>query len=111
MGEWRGGGGAWVGSSEVGCASAGFAGDACPDADRCGHRVAGQMPFFFGLAGPETVFVIVACELLAGDVDDAVGAQPGGLSFPTGASLWAFCLRWEEEFGVPTAVGQVTPII
>ena len=69
------------------------------------------MSFFFGLAGPETVFVVVPCELLAGDMDDAVGAQPVGLSFATGAGLWAFCLRWEEEFGVPTAVGQITPIV
>lgn len=69
------------------------------------------MPFFFGLAGPETVFVIVACGLLAGFVDDAVDAQSVCLGFPTGASLWAFRLGWEEEFGVPTAVGRVTPIV
>lgn|GEM_PF-3576199 len=90
--------------------SVGFAGDACPDANRCGNDVAGQMSFFFGLAGPETVFVVATCELLASEMDDAVGAQAIGLSFPTGAGLWAFCPRWEEKFGVPTAVGQSTPI-
>ncbi len=99
MGEWS-----------EGCRSAGCASDARSDADRCGHRVAGEMTFFFGFARPKTVFVIVACELLAGAMDDAVGAEPVCLGFPTGPSLWAFCLGWEEEFGVPTAVRQVTPI-
>ena len=91
--------------------SAGCASDACPYADRRSDRVARQMPFLFRFAGPEAVLVIVACELLAGNMYGAVGAQPVGLRFSTGAGLWTFCLRWEEQFRVPTAVGRITPVV
>ncbi len=69
------------------------------------------MPFFFGFAGPESVFVVVAGELLAGAVHDAVGAEPVRLGFSTGACLRAFSLGWEEESGVATTVGQGEPIV
>ncbi len=46
------------------------------------------MAFFFGFARPKTIFVVVACELLAGVVDDAVGAEAARLGFaPVGGVM------------------------
>ena len=45
--------------------SAGVLGEAAAHADRCGHGKSSEVPFFFGLARPEAVLVVLASELLA----------------------------------------------
>jgi len=45
--------------------SAGALGEAAAHADRCGHGKSSEVPFFFGLARPEAVLVVLASELLA----------------------------------------------
>ena len=45
--------------------SAGVLCEATTYADWCGHGESSEVPFFFGLARPEAVLVVLASELLA----------------------------------------------
>lgn len=63
------------------------------------------MTLFLGFAGPKTVLMVVARELLAGPVNHAFGAKPVRLGFSAGSSLRTFGLGRKEKFGVATTVG------